>query len=61
MMWLLKKLLQLIWCIIVVIVPVGVVIPILMICVCGIVAMIPIGIMLLPLIFFGSWLVNKIK
>ena len=61
MMWLLKKLLQLIWCIIVVIVTVGVVIPILTICVCGIVAMIPIGIMMLPLIYLGAWLVNKIK
>ena len=61
MMWLLKKLLQLIWCIIVVLVTVGIVIPILTICVGGIVAMIPIGIMLLPLIYFGAWLVNKIK
>lgn len=61
MMWLLKKLLQLIWCIIVVIVTVGVVIPILAICVCGIVAMIPIGIMMLPLIYLGAWLFTKIK
>lgn len=61
MMWLLKKLLQLIWCIIVVIVTVGILIPFMVICVCGIVAMIPIGIILMPLIFFGSWLINKIK
>lgn len=61
MMWLFKKLLQLIWCIIVVIVTCGILIPFMAICVCGIVLLIPIGIILMPLIYFGAWLVNKIK
>lgn len=61
MMWLLKKLLSAVWAVVVTLVTVCITIPFILVCGVGVIVSIPLGILLLPFIFFGSWLVNKIK
>lgn len=61
MMWLLKKLLNAVWAMIVTLVTLCVTIPFILVFAVGVIVAIPLGILLLPLIFLGAWLVTKIK